>query len=156
MAVGDWSETALCTYTDVRNRYSRVGDLTNESVTDDQNTAITAEIALAKIDIGKKLDADLRSKKSFNDYDVTDIKDLINNLAVLKEACVARTLDRLFEDNAIDADDYNSMMMNKLHREYKEFYNAGMQLIEFDEDESGEIEQEEEGIGPSEFHFDRT
>lgn len=156
MSIGDWSAATLCTYTDVRNRYSRAGDLTNESVTDDQNTAITAKIALAKIDIGKKIDADIRRLKANVDYDATDIKDLINNPEVFKEACVARTLNRLFEDNAIDEDDYNSMKEQQYLKEYNEFYDAGFQLLEFDIDESGEIEQDEEGTSPGRYRFDRV
>ena len=156
MAVGDWSEATLCTYTDVRSRYSRVGELTNESVTDDQNTEITSIIALAKIDIAKKLDVDLRKHKAYKDYEVTDIKDLVNNPEVLKEACVARTLERLFEDNEIDEDDYNFKKKIQFYNEYNEMYNYGFQLIEFDIDESGEIEQDEEGTGPARNHFDRV
>ena len=156
MSVGDWSETDLCTYTDVRSRYSRVGELTNESVAADQNTEITAVIALAKIDVGKILDGDLRKYKAYVDYEASDLKDLINNIEVMKEACVARTLERLFEDNAIEPDDYNAVMERKFNKEYKEFYDAGFQLIEFDVDESGAIEQEEEGIPLSKYHFDRV
>ena len=154
MAVNDWSDTALCTYTNVRDRYSRAGDLTGESVADDQNTEITAVIVKAKAIISKRLDDDLKRNYADADFD-NDLKDNIDNPEVFKEACVAYTLMLLFEENTIDPEDYSYRQMLKFQKEYEQFYNIGVNLINYDVDESGDIEDEEKSRASGRYRIAR-
>lgn len=156
MAVGDWSAATLCTYTDVKERYSRAGALTGESAEVDQNSDLTAEIALAKVRIAKRLDADLKQRRGVEEWDTDDLKDLIANPAVLKEACVALTLARLFEANTIDPEDYNFRQMERYRSEYDEMYNVGLHLVQFDVDESGSIEEAEKGLSTGRYRLERV
>lgn len=147
MAVGDWSATDLCDYDDVRNEYEDVGDLTGETVTANQNTVITAYIAKAKIFIGRKLDVILRAKHSVEDYEATDLKDLISNPEELLAASVDYTLHLMFRDNETSSDDYNAYKGHEYLGKFKEDFADGAALLRFDADESADIDQEERSIG---------
>lgn len=133
-----WASESIAVYGDVRERYENVGDLT-----DDKNTVITSTIAKAKAYIGRKLDLTLKSKHALRDYSETDLKELISNPSVLKYACVAWTLKLLFEDNSFNDEDFNYIKMKDFEREFKDEFSTAVQLIEFDEDESGDISDKE-------------
>ena len=148
MAISDWSTTALCTYTHVRDEYADVGDLTGETVTANQNTVITAYIAKAKIYIGRKLDVILRGKHSSEDYGAdADLKDLISNHSELQAAAVSYTLHLLFKDNESSPDDYNAYKAEQYRLKFKDDFADGAALLRFDADASEDIDQEERAIG---------
>lgn len=147
MAVGDWSEATLCDYDDVRDEYADVGALTGETVTNNQNTVITAYIAKAKVYIGRKLDVILRARHGNEDYTVTDLKDLISNPEELLAASVAHTLHLLFKDNENSPDDYNAYKAEQYRLKFKDDFSDGAALLRFDADESGDIDQEEKAVG---------
>lgn len=137
-----WDSEPIAVYSDVRDRYENAGDLT-----DDQNTVITSTIAKAKAYIGRKLDLTLKSKHALRDYTETDLKELISNPSVFKYACTAWTLKLLFEDNSFNDEDFNYTKMKDFEREFKDEFGTAVQLVEFDEDESGDISDEEKAAG---------
>lgn len=153
-----WTYADLAEYADVRSRYTRAGDLTGESTTSAQNTQITTFITKAKTHIGRRLDSELRKMHSDRVYDSSqNLKDLISNPSVLKEAAVAWTLKLLCEDAAgvIDTD-YNHQKMLDFHREFEEEFRIALSLIEFDKDASGAIEQDEREQGLTSTTFFRV
>ena len=155
MGISNWSATALCVYGDVTSRYSRAGELTGESVENNQNTSITNYIAKAKSDIGKRLDADLKKLHADREMD-EDLKDNISDVAVFKESCVALTLAKLFEENADFEEGYDFKKMEQYYKEYYEMYQIGYQLMNYDIDESGAIEVDEKAQQSGQYRFHRT
>lgn len=151
-----WASATLATNDDVRDRYKNVGELTGESTEAEQNTVIDAYIEKAKDYIGRELDVVLKPMHADYDYDTTDLKDLINNPSVFKYACVAWTLKLMFEDNAFNEDDFNHQKMSDFEKEFKREFAIARQLVEFDKDESGDIDQEEEAGGIGSNHFFRV
>lgn len=151
-----WASANIATTDDVRNRYKNVGELTGESVEADQNTMIDEYIVKAKDYIGRKLDVVLKPMHADYDYDATDLKDLISNPTVFKHACVAWTLKLMFEDNAFNDEDFNNMKMKDFEKEFEREFSIAKQLVEFDKDESGDIDQEEEAGGIGSNHFFRV
>lgn len=158
MAVGDWSEASLATYTDVIGRYSRAYDLTGETLLANQQAAVTAYIAKAKEYIGRRLLTDLRKLWVEMDLDTdAEIRDYLANPEVFKEAAVAWTLKLLFEDNSFEEGDYHDKRMRDFMAEFRVEFDLAMTLVEFDRDTSGDIDEAEKaGSGVSEYRFMRV
>lgn len=151
MAVGDWSETTLCTDANVTARYSRASSLLKSGETIEDYRAI------AKEEIGKELDFRLREQRwNITETDAADLKDLISNPEVFKDAAVAFTLLRLFEKNIFEEADFHTVQRDIYRQEYKETFNRGFGLMEFDKDASGDIDDDEVAAGPGSTRFFRV
>jgi len=156
MSVSTWSTTILAVYSDVVTRYARALSLTDQPDTDPaaQQTDVTAYIAEAQKYIGRKLDVTLRQQYATQNWVATDdLKDNISNLDVLKDACVARTLYLLFENNTFNDVDFNYSMMERFKAEFKDEYTIAANLLRFDQDADGDISQQEliQGFGVGHF-----
>jgi len=55
-----------------------------------------------------------------------------------------------------NADDFNERQMHEFEREFKEEFNMALSQIQFDVDESGDIDQQEKAGGRlGQYHFSR-
>jgi len=159
MAVSNWGTTVLAVYGDVTTRYARALSLTDQPDSDPtaQQTEVTGYIAKAKEYIGRNLDVVLRQRFATENWVATDdLKDNISNLDVLKNACVARTLYLLFENNTFNDTDYNYTMMEKYAKEFKDEFTIAENLLRFDLDADGDISQQELIQGFGSVHFNRV
>lgn len=157
MAVSDWSEIVLATTDDVVSRYERARELTGAVGGAAQDAKIVAQIAFAKSRIGKLLRVRLRQKiLEMNLAADVDILDYIANPDVLKDAAVAYTLYLLFESASMSDDGYYYGMAANFQKFYREEFDIAFALIEFDENASGAIEQEEAAVGQSGTRFYRV
>ena len=150
-----WASATIATNADVRDRYKNVGELTGESTEAAQNTVIDEYIEKAKDYIGRELDVVLKPMHADRDYSETDLKELINNPTIFKYACVAWTLKLMFEDNSFNEDDFNHQKMADFEKEFRREFTIARQLVEFDKDESGDIDQNEQAGGFGANHFFR-
>ncbi len=140
--VGDWSNATLAVEADVTSRYSRASSLLASGET------ISDFITKAKEEIGDALDVDLRQYRGeISITDVADLKDLIANPTVFKAAAVAYALKLLFEKNIFEAEDFHDRQMRIYTQEYREMYQRGLNLMQFDKDAGGAIEDEEYADG---------
>ena len=144
-----WADATLATYQDVLDRYANAYDLTGETVEADQQAKIEEYIGKAKDKIGRLLDVELRPRWAEIGVDsATDLKDLINNPDVFKHACVAWTLRLMFQDNSTQLEDFYDKMQDEFEKEFREEMNIAVALVEFDYDQSGDIEDDEKATGP--------
>jgi len=123
------------------------GDVLSRSSDADQHAgdrSIADYLASTKELFGRKLDQTLRAKRDeITKTEQADLKDLINNLTVLKNAAVAHTLMRIHSDSIISEGDFHQIKRDEYQREYTEEWNIATSLIEYDSDQSGDISDEE-------------
>jgi hypothetical protein len=136
--VGDWSEATLCESADITARFANAAKLLASG------ESMSAFIALTKTKIASAIDVHLREYRvEIPVEDVADLKDLIANPEVFKDAAIAHTLKLLFEKNIYEADDVHSVQSERFMREYKEMFVQGLNLMQFDKDYSTDIDDYE-------------
>ena len=149
--VGDWSAATLATPDDVRDRFAAVDSLIKQ--TDELSTYITR----AKDHIGRLLDVQLiHHRERISVADLADLKDLIANPEVMKEAAVAFVLMRISEANIIQEDDIHAFRMSEFSDEFNLEYDRALSLLQYDEDRSEAIDQDESAGGVAAYRFSRV
>lgn len=157
MAVGDWSEITLATAADVVERYERARELTGVAGGAAQDAAIADKLNFAKSRIGKLLNVRLRPKIAELDLPAeVDILDHIANPEILKDAAVTYALYLLFESASLSDDGYYYSMAANYQKHYREEFDIAFALLQFDENSSGTIEQNEAAAGQSATRFYRV
>ena len=151
MAVGDWSAATLAVEADVTSRYTKAASLL------EQTEAISDFIAIAKSEIGERLDVWLREKRStISETDLADLKDLLANPTVFKSAAVAFTLYRMHEKNIYEPEDFHTQQARIYYREYQDKFDQAIALVQLDTDNSGAIEDVEAATAPTMSRFQRA
>lgn len=157
MPIIDWSSVSLATYSDVIARHNRAYDLTGKPGLADQQAEITAKLADAKAVIGDWLTARFRGKILEMDLAATvDIRDYIANPAVLKRAAVALALQRMFQANLFRDEGYYFTQMEVFRVEYSQEMDLAANLLQFDKDADGAVDQGEAADGQYTYRFRRT
>lgn len=142
MAVGNWTDATLCSEEDVRTRYLRTDHLLQ------QDETLTDWIAKAKEEIGEELDAHLRHHRTeILVSEAADLKDLISNPTVFKQAAIHYTLFLLFAKNVDNEGDFNYTQREFYLAEYRRLFQRAWTLVLFDKDADGEIEEDETATG---------
>lgn len=149
--VGNWTGTELCTEADVTAVFDGAADLLRSG------QLMSDYIDKAKEEIGLQLDADLKAQRdSISKATEADLKNLIANLTVLKDAAVHYVLFLLFAKNVLDDGSFNEVQRDFYWDEYQRRYRRSFHLLEFDADASGTIEDDEAADSPPSYRFARA
>jgi hypothetical protein len=137
----DWTDTVLCIDADLQEFETDVLAWTG-------GEAVAGKWrAKAKDLIAQRLDLKLRSVEEATD--AADVKDLIGNPEVLKDAACYLSLHLLANDISHGAGDMYDRKAEMYHAKYEAELERAMALVHLDLDESGTIEDSEKYTAPT-------
>lgn len=131
----DWTDTTLCIDADLAEFESDVLQWTGDHAVAEKWRRKAKEM------IGQRLDLRLRDIELSTE--IADVKDLIGNPEVLKDAACYLTLHLLANDVSHGQGDLYDRKAEMYFSKYEPELNRALQLVHVDTDESGTIEDSE-------------
>lgn len=141
MTMITWSSTVLCTDADLREFETDVLHWTGDEAVADKWRSKAKDL------IAQSLDLRLRTIELETDAD--DVKDLISNPEVLKDAACYLSLHLIAMDVSHAAGDLYDRKAEVYYQKHKEELERALALVHLDLDESGTIETSEKYAAPT-------